>query len=266
MEPARLWHQSVNELDQLDVYGRALSEHARAVLGADATVDVHGLPSGTYGGLSATGALGNAFIYHRLLDRVLVNAIEAERQGYDAFVIGSFSEPLLREIRSAVDIPVASLTESSLLVACSLGKLIAPISNAAAVVWMVGTAVEKHGLHARVLDVQSIEPPLEEPALQAAYQRPGPVLDAFRAAAERAVARGADVVIPAEGVLAELVYRAGLRSVAGATVLDVFGATWAHALMLVRLWRTGLRVGRAWHFRRDDPALVQAIHDRTRTS
>ena len=61
MRSARLWHQSVNELHQLDVYGRALSEHARAVLGDDATVDVHGLPGGTYGGLSATGALGNAF-------------------------------------------------------------------------------------------------------------------------------------------------------------------------------------------------------------
>jgi len=27
--------------------------------------------------------------------------------------------------------------------------------------------------------------------------------------------------------------------------------------MLLRLWRTGLRVSRAWHFRRDDPAFVQ---------
>src|SRR5262245_30274063 len=113
MKPVRLWHQSVNELDQLAVYRHRLTEHAKDVLGRDAEVDVRGLPSGTYGGLSATGALGNAFVYHRLLDHVASNAIEAERKGYDGFVIGSFSEPLIREIRSAVDFPVASLVESS---------------------------------------------------------------------------------------------------------------------------------------------------------
>jgi Asp/Glu/hydantoin racemase len=265
MKPVRLWHQSVNELnDDLDIYRRRLVEHAKDVLGTDAGVDVQGLPPGTYGGLSATGALGNAFIYHRPLDRVLSNAVDAERKGYDGFVIGSFSEPLLREIRSAVDFPVAGLVEASLLVGCSLGKVIAPISNAGAVAWMTRTAVEKHGLGARVMEVQAIDPPLEEPALAAAYERPEPVVSAFQRAAERAVARGADVIIPAEGVLAELLYGAGVRSIAGATVIDVFGALWAYELMLIRLWQAGTRVGRAWHYRRDDPALVQTIHDRSR--
>ena len=129
----RIWHQSVNELDHLDVYKRALEAHAAEILGGDAEVVVHGLPSGSYGGASATAVLGNAFAYHRTLDRVIDYAITAERQGYDAFVIGSFSEPFLREIRSAVDIPVASLTESGLLVGCSLGSYLALVSNAPAV-------------------------------------------------------------------------------------------------------------------------------------
>jgi len=259
----RIWHPSVNELDHLDVYRQALGKHANEVLGQDGEVEIHGLPSGSYGGQSPTAVLSNAYAYHRILDRVLENAVEAERRGYGAFVIGSFSEPLLREIRSAVDIPVAALTESALLVGCSLGKLLAPISNAPAVLWMVRTAVDKHGLGARVLEVQAIEPPLEEPALAAAYADPAPVIRAFEVAAERAVARGADVIIPAEGVLAELLYSHGARSIAGAVVLDVFGTAWAYALMLARLWsRTGLRVGRSWHYRRDDPELIQRLHAR----
>ena len=56
---------------------------------------------------------------------MIENAIKAEREGYDAFVLGSFSEPFLREIRSAVDIPVASVVESSVLVGCSLGHYVA---------------------------------------------------------------------------------------------------------------------------------------------
>jgi len=68
---SRIWHQSVNELDHFDVYKRALETHAAEVLGDDAKVVVHGLPAGSYGGASATAVLGNAFAYHRILDRVI---------------------------------------------------------------------------------------------------------------------------------------------------------------------------------------------------
>lgn len=261
----RIWHQSVNELDHLAVYARALEAHAAEVLGDDAKVSVQGLPSGSYGGIPATAALGNAYVYHRILSRVIDNAIAAERQGFDAFVIGSFGEPFLREIRSAVDIPVASLTESGLLVGCSLGRYVGLISNAPAVQWMTKVAVDKHGLDARVLDVVALDPPLDEPALAAAYADPAPVIASFTAAAERLVARGADVIIPAEGVLAELLVRHGVREIAGAPVMDIFGVTWAYALMQVRLWsKTGLRVGRSWHHRRDDPALVARLSESSR--
>ena len=91
--PPRIWHQSVNELDHFAVYKQALEAHAAEILGDDAKVIVHGLPSGSYGGASATAVLGNAYSYYRILGQVIDNAIAAERQGYDAFVIGSFSEP-----------------------------------------------------------------------------------------------------------------------------------------------------------------------------
>jgi hypothetical protein len=130
---------------------------------------------------------------------------------------------------------------------------------------MTRTAVDKLGLGARVLDVVSVEPALEEPALEAAYADPQPVIAAFTAAAERLIARGADVIIPAEGVLAELLARHGVREIQGAPVMDVFGVAWAYALMEVRLWRnTGLRVGRAWQHRRDDPAIVSRLAEASR--
>lgn len=261
----RIWHQSVNELEHLGVYKRALEEHARAVLDGTAEVVVHGLPTGSYGGASATAILGNAYAYHRILGPVVDNAVTAEREGYDAFVIGSFSEPFLREIRSAVDIPVASLTEAGLLVGCSLGRFIGLVSNAPAVQWMTRTAVDKHGLAARVLDVTSLDPPLDEPALANAYANPAPVIANFTAAAERLIARGADVIIPAEGVLAELLVHHKVRAIAGAPVMDVVGVAWAYALMQMRLWeKTGLRVGRSWHHRRDDPGLVTKLWEQAR--
>lgn len=258
MAPSRIWHQSTTEIDNIGVYKTSLLERARLILDDEAELHVHGLPSGAYHGRAPSAALGNAFLHHRILDPIIDNAIKAEREGFAAFVIGSFSEPYLREIRSAVDIPVVSLTEAALLIGCSLGKYLAPISNAPTVAWMTKTSVEAHGLQARVLDVAAIDPPLDEPALAAGYANPAPVIAAFTRAAERAVAAGADVIIPAEGVLAQLLVVNGVTSVAGAPVLDVFGAAWAYALTLIRLWsRTGLRVGRAWHYRRDDPELIR---------
>jgi allantoin racemase len=112
--------------------------------------------------------------------------------------------------------------------------------------------------------VASMEPALDEPALARAYADPAPVIASFTATAERLVARGADVIIPAEGVLAELLMRHGVREIAGAPVMDVFAVTWTYALMQIRLWsKTGLRVGRSWHHRRDDPAIVAFCFEET---
>ena len=112
-KPLRFWHLSMTELTGLGAYRDFLVAHAQRVLGHEAQVQVEGLREGTYHGRTPTSALGNAFVYHRAVDQIIDNAIRAEGQGFDAFVIGSFSEPMLREIRSAIDIPVIGILESS---------------------------------------------------------------------------------------------------------------------------------------------------------
>lgn len=247
----RIWHQSMNELDHLTAYRDALQAQAAAILPAEVTVDVRGLATGTYGGASPTEALGNAVSYHRALSQVIDLAIAAEADGYDAFVIGSFSEPFLREIRTGVDIPVVSMTEAALLTACTLGRNIALISNAPNVQWLAQKSVDAHHLEARVLAVTSLDPPVDEFGLADAYADPAPVVENFEAVARRLIAQGADVVIPAEGVLARLLSEAGLTRIGEAPVLDVFATAWMQAVMLVGLWRTtNLRVGREWSYRR----------------
>jgi Asp/Glu/hydantoin racemase len=256
----RIWHQSSTEIDGLPAYRRSLLAHAAKMLDRGDVVEVHGIPAGRYRGRAPSDALGNAFVHHVVLEPVLANAVRAEAEGCDAFVIGSFSEPFLRELRSAVDIPVVSLTEASLLVACSLGRYSAPISNAPTTAWMTRMSIEAHGLAGRVLRVQAIDPPLDEPQLARAFDDPAPVIESFMRAAQRAVADGADSIIPAEGMLAELLHSQGVTTISGAPVVDVFGTAWAYAAMLVRLRRhAGMQVGRAWHYRRDDAGLVREL-------
>lgn len=249
----RIWHQSVNELDRIEAYKRGIEAHAARFLGTEASVVVHGMPTGTYGELSPSDALGNAYLYHRVLSPIVEQAVEAERQGYDAFVMGSFSEPYLREMRTAVDIPVVSLTEAALLTGCALGGNIGMISNAPNVAYMTRNSVAKHHLEARVSAVTSLLPGMDEYELIAARDNPQAMIDAFTTRARELIADGAEVIVPAEGVMAEILAAQGLTRIDGAMVLDVFAAAWTQAIGLVRLRRgLGLGVSRAWAYSRGE--------------
>lgn len=246
----KFWHQSVNELSRIDAYKRGIETHAKALFGDEVEIHVQGMPEGTYGSQSPSDALGNAYLYHRVLSPIVEQAVEAEKQGYDAFIMGSFSEPYLREMRTAVDIPVVSLTEAALLTGCSLGGQIGLISNAPNVAFMTRLSVAKHHLEARVLDVTSLSPGMDEYELITARDEPSALIEAFKETARGLIARGAEVIVPAEGVMAEILAREGLKTIDKATVIDVFAAAWSHAFSLARLRKAGIGTSRAWLYSR----------------
>lgn len=258
--PRRLWHQSVTELSRGNAYSAALVRVGRKALGERAVVETYGLPPGTYGGQAVSAALGNAFVYHRILDRVIDQAIAAQREGYDAFVLGSFSEPFLREIRSVVDIPVVSIFETTLLVGCSLGNKLGFITTSPDVVDMIEKALPAHGLASRVAAVQSLDPPQSGPVLHACFEQPAAVLESFDRAAAVALAAGADVLIPAEGLIAALLTDRGITRFEDAPVLDVFGVTWSYACMLADLRESsGLGVTRRGRYAPPEPTLFARL-------
>lgn len=250
----------MTELHELGAYKASLESHAAKVLGQGPTVAVHGMPRGAYRGRSPTAALSNAFAHHRILDPVLDFAVRAEREGFDAFVVGSFSEPFLRELRSAIDIPVVSVAEATMLVACSIGRQAAPISNDPAIAHLVGQSIEAHGLHARIRPPRSIEPPLDERQLADAFAHPALLLASFDRAARRAIDDGAELIIPAEGVLSEFLHGQGVAKVGQVPVMDSFAVAWSYAVMMASLRSgTGLAVSRQRHYRRDDAKLVSEL-------
>ncbi len=258
--PKRLWHQSVTELNRGNAYSTALVRLGRQALGERAVVETFGLPPGTYGGRAVSVSLGNAFIYHRILDRIIDHAITAERDGYDAFVLGSFSEPFLAEIRSVVDIPVVSIFEATLLVGCSLGTRLGFVTTSQDVKGMIEKALPAHGLASRVAAVLPLDPPLEGAVLHASFEHPEPVVHSFERAADAAIAHGADVLIPAEGVIAALLTDRGITRHRDAPVMDVFGVTWSYACMLAELRASsGLGVTRRGRYAPPDPELFRRL-------
>ena len=215
----RIWYQSTTELAAYPQYANSLRRHfAETFPDGDVAVDLFGVPAGTWAGQAPSAYIASPISYVRMLSASLFeNVIAAEERGYDAFVIGSYTEPFLRECRSLVDIPVVAVTESSLLVACSFAKTFALVTLNDENVWFLKNAVERHGLGGRVSGIYPVRHVMDELDINALFSDPLPYAAEFTEVARIAVEAFADLIVPAEGLVAELVhnawpYRGRLRS------------------------------------------------------
>ncbi|GAB2895756.1 aspartate/glutamate racemase family protein [Paralcaligenes sp. KSB-10] len=256
----KIWYQSMAPLGGLPCYVEALQRHASQTCGDEVAVTFNGASESWYGQRTPAEMLKFPYVKHIIQREAIDFCRKAESEGYDAVILGSFSEPFLAEIRSLLDIPVVSMPESALLVACSLAEQFALVPLAPAGVRRVRALVRRHGLEGRVCGIEALSAPVTEAQLEAAFDAPQEVIEDFETVARRLVEAGADLVIPAEGVISELLYWNGVRRIDEAAVMDCIGTSLAYACMLVRLKRTsGLGVGRRWGYCRPPDEILQAL-------
>ena len=114
----RLIYQSfgVSRGSRDGAYGRVLKRIVEAAASPGVTVEIRGL--------SPHRAIADQYRYLEFQDavEVLERGLEAEREGFDAFLIGNIFEPGLHEMRELLNIPVLGLRESSVHVACLMGS------------------------------------------------------------------------------------------------------------------------------------------------
>ncbi len=256
----KIFYQSMTPVHELAGYASSLVRHCSSHC-PDAQLHLNGLPAAFFEGSSPTEVYRYPYVKHKITSAVLDIGRQAEKDGYDAFVLGSFSEPFLPELRSVLNIPVTSMAESSTLVACSLAEKFAFISLVPASARRLKTIIDKHGLGMRVSGYYALPRPITEPALNAAFEDPTDLIANFTQAAQTAINEDADLVIPAEGVLTEVLFSSGVRTIDKATVMDCVGATLCHTQMLVHLQqRGGLTVGRRWAWQSPPEELLERIH------
>lgn len=270
----RIWHQSMGSVQMNDV-GGPISEHARKVVEDGTEVVVHGLPApadyvtsvesirngtASAGAVTTIDVIGSAYLYNITLRQAIETARQAEREGYDAYVIGSWTDPFVREMRSAVDIPVVSVAQASLLLSSSFGKLQGHISLNATMARVARERAREYGMADRVVALSVLGDDMDEWVIQHAWNKPGEIITRFTELAEQAIAQGADVIIPVEGIITEFFYANGVTKVKDAPVLDTFGLTWKYAEFLVNLrHKTGLAVSRQWEYRKASDAQTARV-------
>jgi allantoin racemase len=254
----RIWHQSFTDLDMVPLYRRTLVEHAARVVDPDTTVTVHGLLPGTYGrNFVPIDAIRHRYLEMLNESQIVEAALAAERQGYDAVALGCFYDPGLRAARSLVDIPVVGLSETCMLVACSLGLKFALVALNRDQQVQHEELAHAYGLQRRLAAALAMEPAIDEYMLEGDELATKPIVEGFHRACRRAMDAGAEVIIPGDGVLNEFVWRKELRRFDNATVIDALGVLFRYAAFMAGARRSlGLEVSRVRHYAKPSPAML----------
>ncbi|MFA9387258.1 MAG: aspartate/glutamate racemase family protein [Methyloceanibacter sp.] len=249
--PARLWYQSfVHPVEQAPYIERLQSQ-----------LDLVAAPGHRFEvqGLDPPDHLFHPLTEFRCAAQTIRNALEAERAGYDAVVIGHFQEPGLLECRGALDIPVIGLGEATLLAACSMGRRIGLVTIDPIFIGWHEQQVKAHGLDQRVVGIRAIEVNL--PAFMRAFTDDASYAEVradFVDQVRPLIAAGAEVIIPAGGLPMLLFARESPFVIDDALVLNgivVLAKAAEMALALRRL--TGAVVSRRGTYAKASPECVQ---------
>lgn len=189
----KIWYQSYVDYENGAAYWDTLGPHLQASALPGTQIDIRGItPFDSY---------AHPLVEFRCAREMICNAIQAEREGYDAFIIGHFQDAGLYEARAAVDIPIIALGEATMLYCCQLGQRIGIVTiNPRFIPWF-HQQIGKYGMKERVTGVHSMV--FEPGQMLEAYgdaDKAEAVRLLFEEQARPLVAGGIDVLIPGGGI------------------------------------------------------------------
>ena len=247
----RIWYQSYVDYENGKTYWDRLRGHLKDIVDEGTEVDVKGItPHNSY---------AHPIVEMRCAREVICNAVRAEREGYDAFVIGHFQDAGLYEARSVVKIPVVALGEASMLHSCQLGQRIGIVTiNTRYIPWF-NHQIAKYGLERRVTGVHAMR--FEPGQILKAYKSQelaDKVRHLFDEQAKPLVAGGCEVLIPGGGIPMLLFSALHEHAVDGAPVINGIPIAVKMAELAVKLRRlAGLGVSRVAEFVQPPPEIIE---------
>jgi len=243
MPKSRIWYQSFVDPSEQANYINQLQLTLNHFADEGFDFVVHGLsPPDT--GLHALSEF-------RCAAQAIRNALRAQEEGYDAFVIGHFQEPGLNEIKSCLSMPVIGLGEANMLMACNFGKKIGLITiNPIFIPWHE-QQIAGLGLVSRVVSVTAIDFQVDD--FDAAFEDEAvyrKIKDNFIREIGHLSDSGVEVVIPAGGLPMLLLARERSLVIDQMVVLNGIALVTKYTEMMLKLQQlAGLGVSRKAQFR-----------------
>jgi allantoin racemase len=219
----KIWHQSLTVLEDVPDYASLMTQHIRRVVRPDTEVVLHGLLPGTYPANYPGDDIGFTFFFAMHSLQFPVQAINAECQGYDAFSVCTLPDPLLREVKTIVDIPVVGAGEVCFTEAARGGRKFGMLVFIDRMATRYLEQIRELGLADRCVGVVPVGFRFTD--VLAAFHNPGPLIDRFRKAAQQLIDAGAEVIVPGEIPMNLLLASQGVERVGSAQLIDSLGLT-----------------------------------------
>jgi allantoin racemase len=163
-------------------------------------------------------------------------AFQAEKHGYDAFIIGCASDMALMECRSLVNIPVIAPTEACGHIAATLGNKFSIIDLQYATRPVIEGAVRNAGLSPKLASVRSPEGMDADKVSQLTSEDPAKAVQIFRDEMKRAIKEdGAEALLVSCMLTSAFLTEHGLYEVEGVPVIDLLAGSLKMAEIMIDL-------------------------------
>lgn len=163
----RIWFQSTLPIDKDPMfreYKSTLQAHLNKIAREGTEIVIHGT--------DVASPFLELYVYEELLhDRYIVDrAIQAEREGYDAFCVGCMNDPAFYALREATSVPVCSIAETSMLLACLLSPNFSLLASTKEQLRRQTELVKCYGLQDRFIECEPMKISLDK--IQQGFENP----------------------------------------------------------------------------------------------
>lgn len=225
-------------------YNRLLRRNIELVKSRDTEVEIRTLKKGLNQFVAMFYSYTNFLGYREILEGI----IQAEKEGFDAVMTCCFFDPILKEARQAVNIPVIGAAEAAMHMAAMMGHKFGIVTISPEAAFDMEENILKCGLSARATPIR---PSLSSPKEQMlAIADASPEIEPFTEVSRQLIADGAEIILPGCMVMSPVMRIApgcedlpnGVHEIDGVPVMDIVGTQVLMAETMVRL----KEVGSAW--------------------
>lgn len=180
------------------------------------------------------------YIKYMHIGQVIENAVRAEREGYDAFVLGGMFDLGYDELREAVDIPIVGIAQASYYTACMLARKFAVIHTDEWFVHVTREVLDRYGISDRCLPGAHLTGYNSFELIDLFESRPSEAVRMIKSVGRIAIAQGAELLVSDFAPVSVFLSEQGVRDIDGVPVLDNMAALIKMTEMAVDFRRMGM--------------------------
>jgi allantoin racemase len=243
MTGMKIWYQSLFDAGRVPAYFDGVRKRVGTVARPGTEVHLHAMPEGVYGAHTPAECVIYPYIASLHAQIILDNAIRAQAEGYDVFALSSVQDPAIEEARSLLDIPVVGYGEAAMHFACLLGSRFVVILFGERFDQMLDLRVKRLGLAERALPTMRMERTTFADVGKG-LEEGSAIVEAFTHTARKAIALGAEAIIPGQLYLSEAIVRAGVTRIDEVPIVDGLAAVVKMAEVMADFRKLGITVSR----------------------